>query len=122
MKKFLRTSVKERCHGNQFCGARRRQVGIPRLYCFCWHFTTVGTIAKPILIRRLPMYHLHLVKFLCSKLLRSYGEFAGVSGCAHAKVRTFALFSPEYRLTFTKHLTNIERLVGIFKLQRHTLV
>jgi len=52
--KIWRISVKGRCHGNQFCGARRRQVGIPRRYCLCWYFKTVGKIAK-----RLPTKILH---------------------------------------------------------------
>ena len=44
--KFWWPSVKGRCHGNQFCGVKRRQVGMKRLYCLRWHYTTVRKIVK----------------------------------------------------------------------------
>jgi len=47
MKKSLQpnirwTSVKGRCLGNQFCGARQRQAGIPSLHYLCWHLQRLG--------------------------------------------------------------------------------
>jgi len=45
--KIWRTSAKGRCHSNQLCGIKRRQVGIKRFYCLCWNFTAVQKIAKP---------------------------------------------------------------------------
>ena len=69
MKKFLWlkiwwTSVKRRCHSNQFCGVKRRQVGIKRLHCL-WAF--LQRLVKPMPTLRLWMYvpsasTLHLVK------------------------------------------------------------
>jgi len=56
------TSVKESFHSNQFCGARRRQVGISRLYCLCWHCTTDGNIATPIVALSSKMISLRLTK------------------------------------------------------------
>jgi len=51
MNKNLINFGKGRYHSNQFCGVKWRQVGMKRLYLhyLCWHSTTVGKIATPIL-------------------------------------------------------------------------
>jgi len=72
------SSVKGRCHGNQFCGARRRQVGIPRLYCLCWHFTTDWNIPTPIAALTSTMTPLRLLqmgdmaKIRCALIFKGY--------------------------------------------------
>jgi len=39
-----------------------QQVGIPRLYCLCWHFTTDVSIATSIVALLFPMVHLRLLE------------------------------------------------------------
>jgi len=124
------TSVKGRCHGNQFCGTKRRQVGIRNRYCLCWHFTTFGKIANTIPIPRPPMNSLHLVKIreLCG--VNTWDVVVclqEVGGCTHSKILTHSFISPSWQpylrlhcivstrmhgLVFAKLSTNIEGLFG----------
>ena len=98
MRKSLRlkiwwTSVKGRCHSNQFCGAKRQHVDTPCFYCLCWHFTTVGKIAKFISHWGpwcIPNIFYKFRKLWCIKSLRCYGVFAE-SGWVHTCKNTFAV-------------------------------
>jgi len=90
-KKILRlriwwTSFKGHCHGNQFCGARWRQVGIPRL-CLCWHFKRMETLATPIVALTSTIIPPRLIKILWTLVvqypLRSCCSRVG--GCTHCQ-------------------------------------
>jgi len=102
------TSVKGRCQGNQL-----RQIGIPRLYCLCWHFTTDGNITTPIVVLTSTMILLRLLKFCeLNPEILWLSHLHGLVGAHMAKMRMLLLFPRQCLRGIAKRSTYIEGKVG----------
>ena len=63
--RLIRQSMHGHCHSNQFCSVKR-------LHSLCWHFTTVGKIAKPTPIVMIEVAGLTRSRFRPSRPIRCY--------------------------------------------------